>query len=83
MLQQYSLRLRIYSWFMKYMPLQWVSAGIIVVFLVVTLVGTNNCPPRHNKNRDRAESSKACERKCSPDNTVTVADRPQQCICLN
>jgi hypothetical protein len=35
-------------------------------------------PPQHGKNRDRAESSKACDRKHSPDNTVAVADRPQQ-----
>ena len=37
-----------------------------------------NRAPRHGKNRDRAESSKARERKRGPDNTVAVADRPQQ-----
>jgi hypothetical protein len=37
-----------------------------------------DCPPWHGKNRDRAELSKARERKRSPDNTVAVADRPQQ-----
>ena len=35
-------------------------------------------PPRHGKNRDRAESSKARDRKRGPNNTVAVADRPQQ-----
>ncbi|XP_039841620.1 uncharacterized protein LOC120701879 [Panicum virgatum] len=35
-------------------------------------------PSRHGKNRDRAQSSKARERKRGPDNTVAVADRPQQ-----
>ena len=35
-------------------------------------------PPCHGKNRDHAESSKARDRKRGPDNTVVVADRPQQ-----
>jgi hypothetical protein len=35
-------------------------------------------PPRHSKDRDRAESSKAHDRKRGPDNTVVVAERPQQ-----
>ncbi|XP_039834394.1 uncharacterized protein LOC120695151 [Panicum virgatum] len=35
-------------------------------------------PPRHSKNRDHAESSKARDRKRGPDNTIAVADRPQQ-----
>ena len=35
-------------------------------------------PPRHGKNGDRAESSKARDRKRGPNNTVAVADRPQQ-----
>ena len=35
-------------------------------------------PPRHGKNRDRAESSKARDRKRGPDNTIAVADRSQQ-----
>ena len=35
-------------------------------------------PPCHDKNRDRAESSKARDRKRGPNNTVAVADRPQQ-----
>ena len=35
-------------------------------------------PPRHGKNRDHAESSKARDRKRGPDNNVVVADRPQQ-----
>ena len=34
--------------------------------------------PRHGKNRDCAESSKARNRKRGPDNTVAVANRPQQ-----
>ena len=34
-------------------------------------------PPRHGKNRDHAESSKDRNRMRGPDNTVTVADRPQ------
>ena len=42
MLQRYSVRLRIYSWFMKYLPPQLAFAGIIVVFPVVMLVGANN-----------------------------------------
>ena len=42
MLQRYSLRLRIYSWFMKYLPPQLESAGVIAAFPVVTLVGANN-----------------------------------------
>jgi hypothetical protein len=37
-----------------------------------------NRPPRHGKNRDRTESSKARERKRGPYNTITIADRPQQ-----
>ena len=41
MLQQYSVRLRIYSWFMKYLPPQLASTGVIAVFPVVTLVGAN------------------------------------------
>ena len=41
MLQWYSVRLRIYSWFMKYLPLQLASVGVIAVFPVVTLVGAN------------------------------------------
>ena len=40
-------------------------------------------PPRHGKNRDHAESSKARERKRGPDDTVAVADRPQQCTSVN
>ena len=52
MLQRYSVRLRIYSWFMKYLPPQLASAGVIVVFPVVTLVGANKhfwrrCRGRH------------------------------------
>ena len=31
-------------------------------------------PPRHSKNRDRAESSKARNRKRDPDNAVAIAD---------
>ena len=37
--------------------------------------------PYHNKNSDRAESSKAHERKHGPDNTIS--DRPQQRTSLN
>ena len=40
-------------------------------------------PSWHNKIRDRAESSKARESKRGPDNTITVADRPQQRTSLN
>ena len=42
MLQRYSVRLRIYSWFMKYCHPKLASAGVIAAFPVVTLVGTNN-----------------------------------------
>ena len=35
-------------------------------------------PSCHGKNRDRANSSKACKHKRDPDNTVAIADRPQQ-----
>jgi len=35
-------------------------------------------PPRHGKNRDRAESSKARDHKRGPDNIVAIADRHQQ-----
>jgi hypothetical protein len=35
-------------------------------------------PPHHGKNCNRAESSKARDRKHGPDNTVAVADRPHQ-----
>jgi len=35
-----------------------------------------NRPPRHGKNRDRSESSKARELKRGPDHIVDVADRP-------
>ena len=42
MLQRYSLRLRIYSWFLKYLPPQLASAGVIAAFPVVTLLGANN-----------------------------------------
>ena len=31
-----------YSWFMKYLPPQLASAGVITVFQVVTLVGANS-----------------------------------------
>ena len=41
MLQRYSVRLRIYSWFMKYCHPKLVSTGVIAAFLVVTLVGAN------------------------------------------
>ena len=41
MLQQYSVRLQIYSWFMKYCHPKLASAGVIAAFQVVTLVGTN------------------------------------------
>ena len=40
-------------------------------------------PPQHNKNRNRAESSKDRECKHSPDNTVAIADQPQQRTSLN
>ncbi|XP_039834497.1 uncharacterized protein LOC120695274 [Panicum virgatum] len=35
-------------------------------------------PPRRSKNHDRPGSSKAHERKRGPDNTIAVANRPQQ-----
>ena len=41
MLQRYSVRSRIYSWFMKYCHPKLASAGIIAAFPVVTLVGVN------------------------------------------
>ena len=37
-----------------------------------------NRTPRHGKNCDCIESSKARERKRGPYNTITIADRPQQ-----
>ena len=40
-------------------------------------------PPRLCKNRDRTKSSKACECKHGPDNTVAIADQPQQRTSLN
>jgi len=51
MLQRYSVRWRIYSWFMNYLPPQLASAGVIAVFPVVTLVGANSQPNhgRHNR----------------------------------
>ena len=52
MLQQYSVRLWIYSWFMKYYCPKLASAGVIATFPVVTLVGANKhflrrCRGRH------------------------------------
>ena len=52
MLQQYSVRLQIYSWFMKYCHPKLASAGVIAAFPVVTLVGANKhfrrrCRGRH------------------------------------
>ena len=52
MLQRYSVRLRIYSWFMKYCHPKLASAGVIAAFPVVTLVGANKhfwrrCRGRH------------------------------------
>ena len=44
MLQRYSVRLRIYSWFMKYCHPKLASAGVIAAFPVVTLVGANTQP---------------------------------------
>ena len=41
MLQRYSVRLRIYSWFMKYCHPKLASAGVIAAFPVVTSVGAN------------------------------------------
>ena len=41
MLQQYSVRLQIYSWFMKYCHPKIDVCGVIAAFPVVTLVGTN------------------------------------------
>ena len=41
MLQRYSVRLQIYSWFMKYCHPKLASAGVIAAFPVVTLVGAN------------------------------------------
>ena len=41
MLQRYSVRLRIYSWFMKYYDPKLASAGVIAAFPVVMLVGAN------------------------------------------
>ena len=41
MLQWYSERLRIYSWFMKYCRPKLASVGVIAAFPVVTLVGAN------------------------------------------
>ena len=41
MLQRYSMRLRIYSWFMKYYHPKLASAGVIAAFPVVTLIGAN------------------------------------------
>ena len=40
-LQRYSVRLRIYLWFMKYLPPQLASTGVITVFPMVTLIGAN------------------------------------------
>ena len=45
MLQRYSVRLRIYSWFMKYCHPKLASAVFIAVFPVVTLVGANTYRP--------------------------------------
>ena len=39
MLQRYSVRLRIYSWFMKYCHPKLAYAGVIAAFPMVTLVG--------------------------------------------
>ena len=55
MLQWYSVRLRIYSWFMKYCHPKLASAGVITAFPVVTLVGANKhfwhcCRGRHRLN---------------------------------
>ena len=52
MLQRYSVRLQIYSWFMKYGHPKLASAGVITTFPVVTLVGANkhfwhHCRVRH------------------------------------
>ena len=44
---------------------------------------SGNRLPQHGKTPDRADSSKARERKHGPDNTVAIADRPQQCTSLN
>ena len=41
MIQRYFVRLRIYSWFMKYYHPKLASAGVIAAFLVVTLAGAN------------------------------------------
>ena len=42
MLQRYSVRLWVYSWFMKHCHPKLASAGVIAVFPVLTLVGANN-----------------------------------------
>ena len=41
MLQWYSVRLRIHSWFMKYCHPKLALAGVIAAFPVVMLVGAN------------------------------------------
>ena len=62
MLQQYSMRLPIHSWFIKYCHPKLVSAGIIAALPVVTLVGANKhfwrrCRGRHRvKYIDKVEN---------------------------
>ena len=41
------MRLRIYSWFMKYYHPKLASAGVIATFPVVTLVGANSSQVNH------------------------------------
>ena len=53
MLQRYSLRLRIYSWFMKYCHPKLASTGVIAAFSVVMLVGANKHFWRRYRGRHR------------------------------
>ena len=62
MLMQYSVRLRIYSWFMKYLPPKLAFAGVIAAFPVVTLVGANKHFWRRCRGRHRVKYiDKSCE----------------------
>ena len=73
MIQRYSVRLLIYSWFMKYLPPPLASAGRHRCFPAVTLVGANTNSP-HNAVPNQQTASTSTQLNSSSDFDKVLAE---------
>ena len=73
MIQRYSVRLLIYSWFMKYLPPPLASAGRHRCFPAVTLVGANTNSP-HNAVPNQQTASTSTQPNSSSDFDKVLAE---------